>query len=221
MKYLNDGEALWKLVLLLLDGMGSTLQIFFFTLLFSLPLGLVIALGRMSKRKWISKPVGFYILVMRGTPLMLQIFAVYFILPDILGFSVARMPAAIIAFTLNYAAYFAEIYRGGILSIERGQYEAGQVLGFTRGQVFFRIILPQVGKRILLPTSNEVITLVKDTALATVIAIGELFRAAKNETSRTASIEPLFVAALFYLAMNAVITQVFAYIGKKLEYYRA
>ncbi len=221
MKYLGNPEALGKLLLLLLEGMGATVQIFFFTLLFSLPLGLLIAFGRMSRRRWISGPVGLYILVMRGTPLMLQIFAVYFILPDILGANIGRMPSTIIAFSLNYAAYFAEIYRGGILSIEKGQYEAGKVLGFTRGQVFFRIVLPQVAKRILLPTSNEVITLVKDTALATVIAVGELFRAAKNETSRTASVEPLFIAALFYLAMNALITQVFSYLGKKLDYYRA
>jgi len=221
MKYLGNPEALGKLLLLLLEGMGATVQIFFFTLLFSLPLGLLIAFGRMSRRRWISGPVGLYILVMRGTPLMLQIFAVYFILPDILGANIGRMPSTIIAFSLNYAAYFAEIYRGGILSIEKGQYEAGKVLGFTKGQVFFRVVLPQVAKRILLPTSNEVITLVKDTALATVIAVGELFRAAKNETSRTASVEPLFIAALFYLAMNALITQVFSYLGKKFDYYRA
>lgn len=220
MQYLNNPQALGKLLLLLLDGMGATLQIFFFTLLFSLPLGLVVALGRMSRHKPLQKLVGLYILVMRGTPLMLQIFAVYFILPDILGFNVGRMPATVIAFTLNYAAYFAEIFRGGILSIEKGQYEAGQVLGFTRLQVFFRIVLPQVTKRILLPTSNEVITLVKDTALATVIAVGELFRAAKNETSRTASVEPLFIAALFYLAMNAVITQIFSLLARRLDYYR-
>lgn len=216
MRYLNNPQALGKLLLLLLDGMGTTVQIFALTLLFSLPLGLLVAFGRMSKRKWLAGFVNLYILVMRGTPLMLQIFTVYFLLPT----SIGRMPSTIIAFTLNYAAYFAEIYRGGILSIDKGQREAGKVLGFTNGQVFFRIVLPQVVKRILLPTSNEVITLVKDTALATVIAVGELFRAAKNETSRTASIEPLFIAALFYLVMNAVITQIFAYIGKKLDYYQ-
>lgn len=221
MKYLNNPEAFGKLLLLLVDGAGTTLQIFFFTLLFSLPLGLLVAFGRMSSRRWVSKPVEIYILIMRGTPLMLQIFAVYFMIPGLFGINLGRVPSAIIAFTLNYAAYFAEIYRGGILSIEQGQYEAAQVLGFTRLQTFFRIILPQVIKRILLPTSNEVITLVKDTALATVIAVGELFRAAKNETSRTASIEPLLVAAVFYLVMNAVITEVFAYIGRKLDYYRA
>lgn len=220
MTYLNNPEALKKLLLLLLDGMGSTFQIFALTLIFSMPLGLIVAFGRMSKHKWISAPVSLYILVMRGTPLMLQIFAVYFFLPEI-GLNVGRMPATIIAFSLNYAAYFAEIYRGGIQSIERGQYEAGQVLGFTKSQIFLRIVLPQMIKRVLLPTSNEVITLVKDTSLATVIAVGELFRAAKNETSRTASIEPLFIAAIFYLVMNAIITQIFAYISKKLDYYHA
>ncbi len=217
MKFLNDGEALGKLLVLLLEGMGTTLQIFFLTLLFSLPLGLLVAFGRMSKAKIIRTIVSIYILIMRGTPLMLQIFVVYFVLPNWVG----RMQATIIAFSLNYAAYFAEIYRGGILSIEKGQYEAGKVLGFTKGQVFYRIVLPQVIKRILLPTSNEVITLVKDTALATVIAVGELFRAAKNETSRSASIEPLFIAGVFYLIMNAVITQIFAYIVKRLDYYHS
>lgn len=219
-KYFNDLDALGKLIQLLLSGLGATVQIFFFTLLFSLPLGLLIAFGRMSRRKWISKPVGLYILVMRGTPLMLQLFAVYFLLPEI-GIRVDRIPAAIIAFSLNYAAYFAEIYRGGIQSIERGQIEAGQVLGFSKAQIFLRITLPQVIKRILLPTSNEVITLVKDTALASAIAIDEMFRRARNATSQSVSMEPLLVAALFYLAMNAVITLIFNHIAKKLDYYRA
>ena len=220
MVYFNDWQAMQKLLLLLLDGLQATLQIFFFTLVFSLPLGLIIALGRMSKHKIVSKPIGLYILVMRGTPLMLQIFAIHFVLPMIFSFNFDRMTSTILAFSLNYAAYFAEIYRGGILSISQGQYEAGKMLGFTRGQTFMRIIFPQVVKRIMLPTSNEVITLVKDTALATVIAVGEVFRAAKNEASRTASIEPLFIAGLFYLAMNAVIIEVFNYIMRKLDYYK-
>ncbi len=221
MVYFNDWQAMQKLLLLLLDGLQATLQIFCFTLLFSLPLGLIIAIGRMSKHKIISKPIGLYILVMRGTPLMLQIFAIHFVLPMIFSFNFDRMVSTILAFSLNYAAYFAEIYRGGILSIPQGQYEAGKMLGFTRGQTFMRIIFPQVVKRIMLPTSNEVITLVKDTALATVIAVGEMFRAAKNEASRTASIEPLFIAGLFYLAMNAVITEIFNYIMRKLDYYKS
>lgn len=151
---------------------------------------------------------------------MLQIFAVHFMIPNLLGINLDRMLSTIIAFVLNYAAYFAEIYRGGILAIPQGQYEAGKVLGFTRQQTFIRIIFPQVFKRILLPTSNEVITLVKDTSLATVIAVSEIFRAAKNEASRTASVEPLIVAGLFYLVMNAIITQVFNYIVRKMDYYK-
>lgn len=221
MTYFNNPTALLKLLSLLLEGVGGTLQIFAFTLLFALPLGLVIAIARMSRSKWISGPTSIFILFMRGTPLMLQIFAVYFFLPDLLGTNIGRMPSTIIAFSINYAAYFAEIYRGGILSIEKGQYEAGKVLGFTKIQVFFRIVLPQVCKRVLLPTSNEVITLVKDTALANVIAVAELFRAAKNEVSRSASIEPLFFAALFYLVMTAIITKFFSLLQKKLDYYHS
>lgn len=221
MTYLSNPTALSKLLTLLLEGAIGTLQIFFYTLAFALPLGLLIAVLRMSNKKWISAPVSLFILVMRGTPLMLQIFTVYFFLPDLLGTSVGRLPSTVIAFSINYAAYFAEIYRGGILSIEKGQYEAGKVLGFTKPQIFFRIVLPQVVKRILLPVSNEVITLVKDTALANVIAVAELFRAAKNEVSRTASVEPLFFAALFYLVMTAVITRLFSYFAKKLDYYHS
>lgn len=219
MKYLGNPTALSKLLSLLLEGAGGTVQIFFYTLLFALPLGLIIAVARMSKKRWISAPVSFFILIMRGTPLMLQLFTVYFFLPDLLGVNISRLSSTVIAFGINYAAYFAEIYRGGILSIEQGQYEAGKVLGFTKAQVFFRIVLPQVIKRILLPVSNEVITLVKDTALANVIAVAELFRAAKNEVSRTASVEPLFFAALFYLLMTAIITKLFSYFAKKLDYY--
>ena len=180
--------------------MGTSLYIFFFTLVFSLPFGLVVALGRMSKHHWLSAPVSFYILIMRGTPLMLQLFTVYFFLPKLVG-PIPRLESTLIAFTLNYAAYFAEIYRGGIMSIDRGQYEASQVLGLTRRQTFIQIILPQTMKRVLLPVSNEVITLVKDTSLATAIAVGELFLAAKNATSSSGSVEPLFIAGLFYLAM--------------------
>jgi polar amino acid transport system permease protein len=220
MSYFNDPAALMKLIGTLAAGFQNTLYIFFMTLLFSLPLGLLVSLGRMSRHKWISAPIGFYILVMRGTPLMLQIFAVHFIIPNLLGINLDRMLSTIIAFVLNYAAYFAEIYRGGILAIPQGQYEAGKVLGFTRQQTFGRIVLPQVFKRILLPISNEVITLVKDTSLATVIAVAEIFRAAKNEASRTASVEPLIIAGLFYLLMNAVITQIFNYIVRKMDYYK-
>ncbi|MBQ2990142.1 MAG: amino acid ABC transporter permease [Clostridia bacterium] len=201
-------------------GFTTTLTIFFLTLLFSIPLGMVIALLRMNRRRVISFPISLYILVMRGTPLMLQLFAIYFAIPMFLGFNLDRLSATIVAFSLNYAAYFAEIFRGGIMSIPVGQHEASQVLGLTKLQAFFHIVLPQVCKRVLLPVSNEVITLVKDTSLANIIAVSELFRAAKNEASRTASVEPLFVAGLFYLLMNGVVTLVFSHLTRRMEYYK-
>ena len=220
MRYFNNPEALLKLILAMQDGFANTLTIFFLTLIFSIPLGMVIALLRMSKRKLISVPVSLYILVMRGTPLMLQIFAIYFAIPMIFHQNLDRMTATILAFSINYAAYFAEIFRGGIMSIPVGQHEAAKVLGFTKTQTFFTVVLPQVVKRVLLPVSNEVITLVKDTSLANIIAVSELFRAAKNEASRTASVEPLFVAGLFYLLMNGVVTLVFSYLTRRYEYYK-
>jgi len=220
MRYFNNPEALLKLISSMQDGMINTLTIFFLTLIFSIPLGMVVALLRMSKRKIISMPVSLYILIMRGTPLMLQLFAVYFAIPMFLGVNLDRMSATILAFALNYAAYFAEIFRGGMMSIPVGQHEASQVLGLTKLQAFFFVVLPQVAKRVLLPVSNEVITLVKDTSLANIIAVSELFRAAKNEASRTASIEPLFVAGLFYLLMNGVVTVVFSYLTKRFDYYK-
>ncbi|MBQ4264090.1 MAG: amino acid ABC transporter permease [Clostridia bacterium] len=209
-----------KLIASMQSGFANTLTIFFATLVFSIPLGMVIALLRMSKRRIISMPISLYILVMRGTPLMLQIFAIYFAIPMVLGQNLDRMAATILAFSLNYAAYFAEIFRGGMMSIPIGQHEACQVLGFTKVQAFFNVVLPQVFKRVLLPVSNEVITLVKDTSLANIIAVSELFRAAKNEASRTASVEPLFVAGLFYLLMNGVVTLFFSYLTKRMDYYK-
>lgn len=208
-----------KLLSQLAEGMGTTLSIFFMTLLFSLPLGLLVALGRMSRRKVISAPISLYILIMRGTPLMLQLFAVYFFLPRLVG-PIPRLTATYIAFSLNYAAYFAEIYRGGIMGVTAGQREAAQVLGFTRGQAFRQIVLPQAFKRILLPVSNEVITLVKDTSLATAIAVAEMFLSAKNATSASGSVEPLFIAGLFYLLMNTVVTLFFSWLIRRFDYYR-
>ena len=218
MQYFNDPERLVKLLTQLATGFGTTLSIFAMTLVISLPLGLVVALGRMSRRKVISAPVSLYILVMRGTPLMLQLFAVYFFLPKLVG-PIPRLTATYIAFGLNYAAYFAEIYRGGIMSIPPGQYEAAQVLGFTKSQTFLRIILPQTVKRILLPVSNEVITLVKDTSLATAIAVSEMYLTAKNATSASGSVEPLFLAGVFYRLMNAAVTFVFGRLIKRFDYY--
>ena len=220
MRYFNNPEAMLKLIASMQSGFANTLTIFFATLVFSIPLGMVIALLRMSKRRIISMPISLYILVMRGTPLMLQIFAIYFAIPMVLGQNLDRMAATILAFSLNYAAYFAEIFRGGMMSIPIGQHEACQVLGFTKVQAFFNVVLPQVFKRVLLPVSNEVITLVKDTSLANIIAVSELFRAAKNEASRTASVEPLFVAGLFYLLMNGVVTLFFSYLTKRMDYYK-
>ncbi|MBQ8653766.1 MAG: amino acid ABC transporter permease [Clostridia bacterium] len=207
-----------KLLTQLTHGFGTTLSIFAMTLIISLPLGMIVALGRMSRHKLISAPVSFYILIMRGTPLMLQLFAVYFFLPRLIG-PIPRLNAVYIAFGLNYAAYFAEIYRGGIMSIPPGQYEAAQVLGFTRSQTFMRIILPQTVKRVLLPVSNEVITLVKDTSLATAIAVSEMFLTAKNMTSSSGSVEPLFIAGVFYLLMNAVVTAFFNFLTNRFNYY--
>lgn len=220
MRYFNNPQAFMKLCLAMQDGMAATLLIFFSTLLFSIPLGMVVALLRMHKSRVISWPVSLYILVMRGTPLMLQIFAIYFAIPMLTGLNLDRMAATILAFSLNYAAYFAEIFRGGMMSIPVGQHEACEVLGLTKLQAFFHIILPQVAKRVLLPVSNEVITLVKDTSLANIIAVGELFRAAKNEASRTASVEPLFVAGLFYLLMNGMVTLFFSQLTRRMAYYK-
>ena len=220
MRYFNDPQALLRLMASMQDGLTHTLLIFSTTLLFSIPLGMVVALLRMHRSRLIRVPVSLYILVMRGTPLMLQIFALYFAIPMLLGCTLDRMTATILAFSINYAAYFAEIFRGGMMSLPAGQREACQVLGLTRVQGFFHVTLPQVIKRVLLPVSNEVITLVKDTSLANVIAVGELFRAAKNEASRTASIEPLFVAGLFYLLMNGVVTLVFGMLNRRMAYYK-
>ena len=220
MRYFNNPAAFLQLVASMRDGMASTLTIFAATLVFSIPLGMVLALLRMNRYRVVNMPVALYILVMRGTPLMLQIFAIYFAVPMLLGSNLDRMAATILAFSLNYAAYFAEIFRGGMMSIPVGQHEAGQVLGLTRMQTFFHVVLPQVAKRVLLPVSNEVITLVKDTSLANVIAVGELFRAAKNESSRTASVEPLFVAGLFYLLMNGVVTLFFSFLNRRMAYYK-
>ncbi len=209
-----------KLILMLGEGMIVSVQLFLLTLLFAIPLGLVVAFGRRSKSYIIRGITGIYISIMRGTPLMLQLVAVFYGPYYIYEGKIDRFAAAIIAFTLNYAAYFAEIYRGGIESIPKGQYEAGEVLGFTRPQVFFKIILPQVVKRILPAISNEVITLVKDTALATVIGVSEMFRVTNNEMSRIASIRPLFVAGGFYYIMNLIVAQLFKFTEKKLNYYR-
>jgi len=204
-------------------GLLTTAEIFALTLLFSLPLGLVVSFGRMAKNPLLRTAVKVYISVMRGTPLMLQLMVVYFGPYYIFGISISssyRFYAVIIGFVLNYAAYFAEIYRGGIESMPQGQYEAAQVLGFGRAQTFIRIILPQVIKRILPPVTNEVITLVKDTSLAMVISVSEMFTAAKALASAQVSVVPFAVAGLFYYIMNYAVAWVMESFEKRLSYYR-
>lgn len=205
----------------LLGGFKYTLLIFFITLVAAIPLGLPIALGSMSRFKplrWISRA---FVWVIRGTPLMLQIMVVFFVPGLVFGTPFrSRIIAVIIAFIINYAAYFSEIYRGGIESIPVGQYEAGQVLGLTKTQTFFKVVLFQVVKRIMAPMSNEVITLVKDTSLANVIAVGELIMSAQNIVKVYAIIWPLFYTAIFYLIFCGVLTLLFNALEKKLNYYR-
>jgi polar amino acid transport system permease protein len=209
-----------KMLGAMLEGTLVSLEIFALTLVFALPLALPIALGRMSASAIVRVPVNLYILVMRGTPLILQIIFVYFAPYYLFGASYDRFTAVIVAFTINYAAYFAEIYRGGIQAIPKGQYEAAKVLGFTRADTFFRIVLPQVVKRILPASANEVITLVKDTALAQVIGVSELFRVAQNASARQFSTTPIFVAGAFYFVMNWAVSELFLRAERKLDYYR-
>ena len=205
----------------LIEGAGVTLQVFFITLVLALPLGLVLALLRLSHSKLVSGLVNGYIWLMRGTPLMLQMLFIYFALPfvPVIGVRLPDFPAAIVAFTLNYAAYFAEIFRGGIQSIDRGQYEAAKVLGLSYGQTMRRIVLPQVVKRILAPVSNETITLVKDTSLIYVLAMNDLLRAARGIVQRDFTTSPFIVAAVFYLLMTLVLTIGFQRLEKKYAVY--
>lgn len=207
----------------LCSGMLVSLEIFVLTLVFSLPLGLVVAFGRMSKIspiRWLTK---IYISIMRGTPLMLQLMVVYFGPYYIFGIRISsgyRMTAVLIGFAINYAAYFAEIYRGGIEAIPIGQYEAAQVLGYSRIQTFFRIIFPQVIKHILPPVTNEVITLVKDTSLAFVLAVTEMFTMAKQIAAAQTSMVPYIAAGIFYYVLNLVVAIAMETLEKKLDYYR-
>ena len=211
-----------KVIELLLGGMVTSIEIFLLTLLFSLPLGLVVAGGRMSRFspiRWLAK---IYISVMRGTPLMLQLIVVFFAPYYVFGINLSadyRFIAVIIAFTINYAAYFAEIYRGGIESINSGQYEAAQVLGYSKLETFFIIILPQVIKVVLPSITNEVITLVKDTSLSFVIAIPEMFTVAKQIAASEASISALLVAGLFYYLFNMLVAFVMERVEARLDYY--
>ena len=208
-------------------GMWISAEIFILTLLFSLPLGLAVAFGRMSKIapvRWISK---LYISIMRGTPLMLQLMVVYFGPYYLFGMRIStgyRMTAVLIGFAINYAAYFAEIYRGGIEAIPVGQYEAAKVLGYSKGQTFFRIVFPQVCKHILPAVTNEIITLVKDTSLARIIALQEIIWAGqsflKGSQGISGAIWPMFFAAVYYLVFNGILTVLLGRLEKKLDYFR-
>lgn len=205
------------------SGMLISTQIFVITLLFSLPLGLVVAFGRMSKNRVISMIVKFYISIMRGTPLMLQLMVVYFgpyYLFHIKVGSSYRLAATFIGFVINYAAYFAEIYRSGIQSMPVGQYEAAQILGYNKAQTFFKIILPQVIKRILPSITNEVITLVKDTSLAFTLSVAEMFSIAKALAASQTNMIPFVAAGIFYYVFNLIVAVVMEWIEKKLDYYR-
>ena len=204
------------------EGFLVTLQIFFLTLIGSLPLGIVVALGRMSRFKPLALIVRFYISVMRGTPLMLQMFAIYFAPYYVFGIELttdSKFNATIVAFIINYAAYFAEIYRSGIQSIPKGQYEAAEVLGYSRLQTFGKIVLPQVVKRILPAMGNEIITLVKDTSLAFAIGVAEMFSTAKALVASQVSMVPFVIAAVFYWVFNFVVEVVLNRVEKKLDYY--
>lgn len=205
------------------EGFLVTVEIFALTLLFSLPLGMLVAFGRMSRCKIIKLISKLYISVMRGTPLMLQIIVVYFGPYYMFRLKMGtgyRFPAVIIAFVINYAAYFAEIYRSGIESMPNGQYEAAQVLGYNKAQTFIRIILPQVIKRVLPSITNETITLVKDTSLAFTISIAEMFTVAKQIGAAQTSVVPLLAAGIFYYVFNLIVATVMEYIEKRLSYYR-
>lgn len=220
-----------KMLLTMLRGSVTSLEVFFLTLLFAVPLAIPFTAGRMSRNRILSSVTKFFLLVVRGTPLMLQLLVVYFgpslfcmWLNNTFGLSIRlswpRFIAANVALIINYAAYFAEIYRGGVEAIPQGQYEASKVLGYTKQQTFFHIVLPQVVKRIIPAMGNEVITLVKDTALVQIIGVSELLRVAQETQSRLFSFMPLFVAGIFYFVMNWLVSLAFVQLEKKLSYYK-
>lgn len=215
---------LGTILLQLGSGLIVSVEIFFLTLLFSLPLGLIVAFGRMSRNNIVRTITKVYISIMRGTPLMLQLIVVYFGPYYLFGVRISaayRFIAVIIGFAVNYAAYFAEIYRGGIESMPRGQYEAAKVLGYSRMQTFFLIILPQVIKRILPSVTNEIITLVKDTSLAFVIAVAEMFTVAKQIAAAETTVVPLMIAGVYYYVFNLLVALAMERIEKHYRYYEA
>lgn len=202
-----------------LEGLTVTLEIFAFTLLLSIPLGIIVAVMRTSKSLILSKVSGAYVLIMRGTPLLLQIIVIFFGLP-IVGITFDRFPAAILAFTLNYAAYFGEIFRAGIMSIDNGQVEGAQVLGLSSKDIFFRIILPQAFKRVIPPVANEITTLVKDTSLVYVLGLDEMLKIGKMAANRDVSLMPLLIVGVVYLIVIAVLSQVLKKVEEKYDYYK-
>ena len=217
--------SFWQVTQLLLEGFGQTLLLFTLTLVLALPLGLLVSFGAMSKFKPLMAAIRTLIWVIRGTPLMLQLFVVFYVPGFLFGTPLfsgteGRFLAALVAFVINYACYFAEIFRGGILAIPQGQYEAGQVLGMTKTEIFFRVILMQVIRRILQPTANEIITLVKDTSLARVIVVMEIFAVNEFEILSRGIIWPLFYIGVFFLLFVGGLTLLFNWLEKKLSYYK-
>ena len=214
--------TVWTMIIKMSEGLGKTCAIFFLTLLFSLPLGMVVALLRMSKNKVVSNATRAIISVLRGTPLMLQLLAVTYGPYYLFNFTVSRnkLIPVVVAFAINYAAYFAEIYRGGIESIPAGQYEAAQVLGYSKVQTFIRIILPQVVKRIMPSVTNEVITLVKDTSIAFTVSYQEMFTIGKQIANSQTSFTPFLIAGVFYFVFNAIVDFAMGRVEKSLDYYR-
>ena len=214
--------TLMTMVLKMAEGLTKTCAIFGLTLVFSLPLGMIVALLRMSKSKIISSVTRFILSVLRGTPLMLQLLAVTYGPYYLFGFTVSRnkLIPVVIAFAINYAAYFAEIYRGGIESIPVGQYEAAQVLGYSKFQTFMKIILPQVVKRIMPSVTNEVVTLVKDTSIAFTVSYQEMFTIGKQIANSQTSFMPFVVAGVFYFVLNAIVDFAMGRVEKALDYYK-
>lgn len=219
MELLNKFAGLFGVVK---DGVGYTMGLFLAAVIISIPLGFAITFARISKNKVVRGITGAYVWLMRGTPLLLQLYFFYYGLTFIPGIgkylTMDRMTASIVSFSLNYAAYFCEIFRGGLLTIEKGQYEAAQVLGFSKSQTFFRVVLPQLIRVTLPSVSNEVITLVKDTALVTAIGVTEILYFAKGAVNRMVDASAYVVAALFYLAMNYLVTKLFDYLEKRSSY---
>lgn len=212
-------DTIMELMPQVIEGLMVTLKIFILTLIFSIPLGIIAALGRTSKIKVIEKITGLYVLIMRGTPLLLQIVFIFYGLP-LMGITIEnRTIAALIAFVLNYGAYFAEIFRGGILSIDRGQYEGAEVLGLSSKDTFMRIILPQAIKNILPPAGNEIITLVKDTSLVYIVGLNELLKVGKVASNRIGSLFPLLIVGIVYLIIIGILTKLLKTVEKRYSYY--